>query len=85
MPDPQRDAAGIPDIGKVALPTVAFVRSQTSLTVIENVRSAVAPTESVTWTTKVNVPLVVGVPVIRPGLGERLSPGGSVPCTRDQV
>jgi hypothetical protein len=53
--------------------------------VIENVRSAVAPRSSVTRTVNENVPAVVGVPVMRPGLSERLSPGGNWPATSDQL
>jgi hypothetical protein len=55
------------------------------LIVIENVRSAVAPRESVTRTVNVNVPAVVGVPVIRPGLSVSSSPGGSSPSTSVHV
>jgi hypothetical protein len=53
--------------------------------VIENVRSANAPRESVTRTVKVNVPAVVGVPVIRPGLAASSSPGGGSPETSVHV
>ena len=44
---------------------------------MENVRSAKAPRVSVARTTNENVPRVVGVPVIRPGLAESRSPVGS--------
>jgi hypothetical protein len=53
--------------------------------VMENVRSANAPRESVTRTRKENVPRVVGVPVIRPGLALSRSPGGSCPARSDHV
>ena len=49
------------------------------VTVIENVRSANDPRESVARTTNVNVPRAVGVPVILPGLAESRKPGGSAP------
>lgn len=49
------------------------------LTVMENVRSANAPRVSVARTTKENVPRVVGVPVIRPGLAVSRKPGGICP------
>lgn len=49
------------------------------LTVMENVHSAKAPRVSVARITNENVPRVVGVPVIRPGLAESCKPGGSWP------
>jgi hypothetical protein len=49
------------------------------LTVMENMRSANAPRVSVARTTKENVPRVVGVPVIRPGLAVSRKPGGICP------
>ncbi len=49
------------------------------VTVMENVRSANAPRVSVARTTNENVPRVVGVPVIRPGLAVSRRPGGSWP------
>jgi hypothetical protein len=49
------------------------------LTVMENVRSANAPRVSVARTTNENVPRVVGVPVIRPGLAVSRKPGGICP------
>jgi hypothetical protein len=55
------------------------------LIVIENERSANAPRSSVTRTVKAYVPAAVGVPVIRPGLSESSSPGGSSPATSVQV
>ncbi len=47
--------------------------------VIENVRSAKAPRVSVTRMRNENVPAVVGVPLMRPGLAVSRSPGGSCP------
>jgi hypothetical protein len=35
--------------------------------------------ESVSWTVKLNVPIVVGVPLIRPVAGLRARPAGSDP------
>src|SRR5215213_6556962 len=49
------------------------------LTVMENILSANAPRVSVARTTNENVPRVVGVPVIRPGLAVSRKPGGSWP------
>jgi hypothetical protein len=49
------------------------------VTVMENILSANAPRVSVARTTNENVPRVVGVPVIRPGLAESCKPGGSCP------
>ena len=55
------------------------------VTVIEKVRLAVVSRSSVTRTVKVNVPLAVGVPVMRPGLSSRVSPGGRSPETSAHV
>ncbi len=41
--------------------------------------------ESVTWTVKLKVPAVVGVPAMTPVLALRVSPEGSAPLTTDQV
>ena len=49
------------------------------LTVMEKVLSANAPRLSVARTTNENVPRVVGVLVICPGLAESRNPGGSYP------
>ena len=58
---------------------VASSLDTAQVTVIENVRSANAPRESVARTTNENVPRVVGVPVIRPGLAVSCKPGGIWP------
>jgi hypothetical protein len=52
---------------------------------MENVRSAKAPRVPVARTTNENVPRVVGVPMIRPGLAEGRRPGGSWPERRVHV
>ena len=52
------------------------------LTVMLNVPVADWPRESATRSAKVNVPAVVGLPVIRPGDAWRARPGGSVPLVR---
>ena len=64
---------------------VARLLDIAQLTVMENVRSAKAPRVSVARTTNENVPRVVGVPVIRPGLAESCKPGGSWPERSVQV
>jgi hypothetical protein len=53
--------------------------------VIVNVFSAVVPRSSVTCTVKVNVPAVVGVPLIVFSRLGSSKPGGSTPDTTDQV
>ena len=46
---------------------------------------AVGVSESVTLTVKLDVPVTVGVPEIRPVLLLRLRPGGRLPTLIDQV
>jgi hypothetical protein len=41
--------------------------------------------ESVTWTLKLEVPAVLGVPLIAPVLGFKVKPAGSEPLEIDQV
>ena len=53
--------------------------------VTDSALAAVAPTASVTRTVKLNVPAVVGVPLMTPPLVMGLSPPGSVPADNDQV
>jgi hypothetical protein len=50
-----------------------------------NARLAVAPTLSVTWAVKLNVPIWVGVPLIAPVEGVSDNPGGSEPALNDQL
>lgn len=51
---------------------------------IERALVAVALTLSLTWTVKLLVPAVVGVPVITPAV-LMVSPAGRVPAVLDQV
>ena len=53
--------------------------------VIVNVFPAVVPCSSVTCTVKVNVPAVVGVPLIVFSRLGSARPGGSAPDTTDQA
>ena len=46
---------------------------------------AAVPVESTTWAVKLNVPGVVGVPVIAPVDGFRIKPPGSEPLTIENV
>ena len=41
--------------------------------------------ESATWTVNLNVPALVGVPVIAPSEGDIFRPGGRLPDTTDHV
>ena len=65
-----------------ATPTVppgnvaGVVTAKPTTTEIVNSRLAVPPTESVTVMLNENVPVAVGVPLIKPA-GERVSPAGS--------
>jgi hypothetical protein len=52
---------------------------------MEKILKDVTPTKSVTFTVKLNVPLVVGVPLSTPPLELRVTPGGSWPAIIDQV
>ena len=56
-----------------------------ALMVMLNVPVVDWPPESATRSAKVNVPAVVGVPVIRPGEAWSARPGGSVPLIRVHV
>ena len=57
----------------------------TAAITIDSTLDAVAPTASVTRTVKLDVPAVVGVPLMTPPLVMGLSPAGSVPADNDQV
>ena len=46
---------------------------------------AAVPRESTTWAVKLNVPAVVGVPVIAPVDGFSVNPGGSEPLVIENV
>ena len=57
------------------------------MTVIESalVCETVGDSESVTWTVKFDVPVAVGVPVMKPVEASSASPAGSDPTVIDQV
>ncbi len=46
---------------------------------------ALCPGRRATWTVKLEVPVVVGVPEITPVPAARVSPAGNVPLATDQV
>ena len=46
---------------------------------------ALEPVESTTWAVKLNVPYVVGVPVMAPDDGFSVKPGGSEPLMIENV
>ena len=56
-----------------------------ALMVMDRLTVAVPPTLSVTRTVKLNVPAVVGVPVIAPVEESSDSPAGKLPGVIDQV
>ena len=45
----------------------------------------VKPEESITWAVKLNVPAVVGVPLMAPVLGFNVKPGGRLPAAIENV
>ena len=82
-----------PKVALYGVPETAFVRAVVviintlELTVIDRAALAVSGVvdESVTVTTKLKVPLAVGVPEITPVDAARESPAGSAPEETDQV
>ena len=71
---PSRSTAGL----------VILSGSAAGAIVIANGLDAVPPAVSATWIVKLNVPAAVGVPVIVPAAGSRLSPAGKDPDVTDQ-
>jgi hypothetical protein len=58
-----------------------FVIANGELILMETAAVAVGPSESFTWTVKLEVPCWVGTPEIAPVIGEMVSPAGSDPAT----
>jgi hypothetical protein len=54
------------------------------LTVMLSGAVALSQAADATWTVKLEVPVVVGVPEITPVAGARVSPAGNVPLAIDQ-
>ena len=73
-------------LGPISVRTTAAGDSGAPLTTIVQLKVAVAETESVTLPTNENVPLVVGVPLIRPvdELGP-VRPAGRLPLASENV
>jgi hypothetical protein len=75
----------VPIVALCGVPLVAVIESDDALTVRLNDFVAVNELASVTRTTKLLVPVPVGVPEIAPVLDPSPTPAGKVPETMDQV
>src|SRR5262249_26992189 len=81
---PSVTAPGSPPSTMAGVGLVGQIIAAEELTV--TLRASVALcAPAVTWTVKLVVPIVVGVPEMMPAVGERASPMGSVPLAIDQV
>src|SRR5262249_36687073 len=79
LASPPSTTAGVGLLGQIMSEPTSIMMLRSFVTL--------SPAEDVTWTVKVEVPAVVGVPEITPvpAPGERLSPPGSVPLAIDHV
>ena len=75
------DAARVCEYDAVTVPSerVAVVTVRVLYIVIESALVSVAPLSSITWTVKLLVPAVVGVPLITPVEAFKLNPAGRTP------
>ena len=64
---------------------VSFLQTYGEIVILNWVDGIVAGVVSVTFTTKLNAPVVVGLPEITPVVPLRVNPGGSEPLPRAQV